>query len=88
MKNISTLFKNTVTKKIIIFFYENPQSIDTAKGIATWIGCDLNNVQIALNRLVSEGILINHKTSSIDAYSYTNKKDIVKGIDAHIKNKI
>ena len=87
MKTIKHLFKNEVTKKIILFFNENPHSIDTAKGISVWIGCDLESVQKALGKLVKEGVLINHKTTTTNAYSYTNQKDIIKTIEKYIKTK-
>ena len=87
MKNVKHLFKNEVTKKIMLFFNENPHSIDTAKGISVWIGCDLESVQKALGKLVKEGVLINHKTTTTNAYSYTNQKDIIKAIEKYIKTK-
>ena len=85
MKNLQGLLKNKPIKKILLFFSENPHSIDTAKGISVWVGCELNEAQKALNSLVKKGILLNHKTASTDAYSYTNDKDIVKHVEKHIK---
>lgn len=87
MKNIKQLFKNEAAKKILLFFNENPQCIDTAKGISVWIGCDVAAVQKALDKLVKEGILINHKTLSTDAYSYTNQKSVIKEVERHIKTR-
>lgn len=83
--DIKTLFKNEANRKVLLFFNENPQSIDTAKGISIWVGCELEDVQKALNKLVDQGILVNHKTASTDAYSYTNQKDTVKKIERYIK---
>ncbi|MFC1666667.1 hypothetical protein ACFL0P_02180 [Candidatus Omnitrophota bacterium] len=85
MKNIKHLFKNEIMKKVLLFFNENPNSIDTAKGISIWVGCDADKVQGALDKLVEENILVNHKSSSTNAYSYTNKKDIVKKIEKYTK---
>ncbi len=85
MKNLSTLFKNEITKKTLLFFNENPQCIDTAKGISVWIGCDPDKVRKALKKLAKEKILVSHKTASTEAYSYTNQKDIVKKIEKYIK---
>ena len=87
MKNIKRLFKNEISKKILTFFNENPHSIDTAKGKSVWIGCDLESVQKSLNKLVKEGALINHKTTTTNAYSYTNQKDIIKAVEKYIKTK-
>lgn len=85
MKKIGHLFKNEVSKKILLFFNENPQSIDTAKGISVWIGCDAHVAKKTLDRLVKEGILVNHGTAYTDAYSYTNQKGVVKKLEKYIK---
>jgi len=85
MKSLERLFKNSVMKKILLFFNENSQSIDTAKGISVWIGCDEAIVQKALDKLVEEEIVMSHKTASMVAYSYTNQMDIVKKIERYIK---
>jgi len=80
-----TLLKNEATKKVLLFFNENPHSIDTAKGISIWVGCDVKEVERALDKLVKEGALINHKTSSTNAYSYTTEKSVVKKIEQLLK---
>lgn len=85
MKKIERLFKNELAMKILLFFNENPQCIDTAKGISVWVGCDTDKVQKILNKLVKEGVLLNHKSISMDAYSYTTQRDIIKKIEACIK---
>jgi len=86
MKNIKDLFKNELTGKILLFFNENPHCIDTAKGISIWLGCDAENAQKAMDDLVAQGILMNHKALSTDAYSYTNKRSIIKKVEKYIKN--
>ena len=85
MKN---LFKNEILKKVLLFFNENPNCIDTVKGISVWIGCPINSVQKALDKLVEEKILINHKALSMDAYSYTTDRHIVKKVEEYIKKNI
>ncbi len=86
MKNINAILKNETQKKILLFFNENPHCIDTAKGISVWVGCDTSAAKKALNKLVKEGVLINHRTASTDAYSYTNQRAIVKKIERCIKS--
>lgn len=85
MKKIKKLFKNETIKKILLFFNENPQSIDTAKGISIWVGDEADKVCEGLDTLVKEGILVSHKTASTSAYSYTNQRDVVKKIEKYIK---
>jgi len=86
MKEIKCLFKSDLTGKILLFFNENPHCIDTAKGISVWLGCDVKDAQKALNKLEEKGILLNHKTASTNAYSYTNKRSIIKKLEKYIKN--
>jgi predicted transcriptional regulator len=85
MKN---LFRDEVTGKILLFFNENPHSIDTAKGISVWIGCDINKIQRSLAKLTKMGIVVNHKSMSTNAYSYTTEKDIIKKVEKHIKSMV
>lgn len=86
MKNIKALFKNDAARKILLFFNENPNCIDTAKGISLWIGCDIAVIQKTLNQLVKEGIITSHQTASTTAYAYTNNKEVVKKIEKHVKS--
>ncbi len=86
MKNVKNLFKNEAARKILLFFNENPNCIDTAKGISLWISWDIDIIQKALNQLVEEGLITSHQTASTTAYAYTNNKEIVKKIEKYIKN--
>jgi len=86
MKNVKRLFKNEAVRKILLFFNENPNCIDTAKGISLWISWDINIIQKALNQLVEEGIITSHQAASTTAYAYTNIKEIVKKIEKHVKS--
>ena len=88
MKNIKPLLKNEAVRKILLFFNENPNCIDTVKGISLWIGGDMNVIQKALNQLAKEGIIVSHRTASTTAYAYTNNRTIVKKIEKHVKNMI
>jgi len=86
VKTVKNLFKNEAVRKILLFFNENPNCIDTAKGISLWISWDINIIQKALNQLVEDGIITSHQTASTTAYAYTNNKEIVKKIEKHVKS--
>ena len=86
MTNIKILFKDEAARKILLFFNENPNCIDTAKGISLWIGLDINIIQKALGQLVKESIITSHQTASTIAYAYTNNKEVVKRIERYVKN--
>lgn len=88
MKSIKSLFKNEATRKILLFFNENPNCIDTVKGISLWINGDVNAIQKALNKLMKEGLITSHRTASTAAYAYTNNKEIVKKIEKHVRSMV
>lgn len=83
---IKNLFKSKIHTRIMRFFHENPASIDTARGIATWINQDLGKVRTALNKLVKAGVLISHESGSTTAYTYTRNERIVSRIEKLLQN--
>ncbi|MFH1753433.1 MAG: hypothetical protein ABH875_04550 [Candidatus Omnitrophota bacterium] len=83
---IDKLLKNLDHIKILRFFHENPNSIDTARGVATWTNVDIKNARSALKRLTTHGLLIAHKVSSTTAYSYTRNKNSIRKIGTFLKD--
>jgi len=83
--NLKKFFNSQLHKQIIVFFQENPNSIDTPRGIAAWVGCSRDEAKKALEELAEAGILNSISTSSTSGYSFTNDKDVVKRIEKLIK---
>ena len=81
------IIKSELHKKIITFFHENPSSIDTPRGIATWVRGDYAKVKQVLSDLVKSGILIDHKVSSTTGYSYTRNPRAISQIRKLLNNK-
>ena len=77
---LSRLLKNKLYRDIVVFFHKNQTSIDTPRGIATWIKQERTVVKRALDKLVEIGILIDHRSSSTTGYSYTRDEKIIKDI--------
>lgn len=71
--------------KIIRFFHENQASIDTPRGVATWIGEERAKVKSALEDLVGMNILCAHRTTSTTGYSYTNDAKLISKIEKLLK---
>lgn len=67
-------------KKIIHFFYLNPASVDTLKGIMTWTGLDKKEAVNALEELAKEGILVPHRVTSTVGYAYMPNKKTARAI--------
>ena len=73
--------------KIISFFYENPQTLDTSRGLAAWLNHEPGEVKKALDFLVDRKILVAHRTRSTIAYAYTQNKGIINQIKKFLANK-
>lgn len=78
--NIKKFLKSDIHKKIICFFDQNPSSIDTPSGVATWISYNVEEVSKALDELTGKKILNAHKSDAATAYSYTTDKKIISEI--------
>lgn len=83
--DINKAFKSEPHRKIIKFFHENQACIDTPRGIATWIGEDRDRVEKALEDLVLLHILVVHRSTSTNGYSYTRDEKLISKIDKLLK---
>ncbi len=72
--------KSRLYKDIISFFIENPASIDTPRGISTWVKHDRSKVKHVLDKLAESGVLIAHKATSTTGYSFTRNRRIISEI--------
>lgn len=82
------LFNAQIYCEILKFFHENPNAIDTARGVATWTNLDRKKVIAALKKLEKHSILISHKVSSTIGYSYTRNKATIKKVSDFLAEKI
>lgn len=87
MADLKKICEFSLNLKIINFFREHLSTIDTARGIAAWLNHDQEEIKKALDYLVSQNILISHRTGSTIAYAYTQDKKVVKKIEKFLKNR-
>lgn len=88
MKSNKNPHSDEIKIKIIRFFSENPASIDSARGIAAWIGESIENVKDCLEGLEKDKIVNAIKTNFVTGYSLTREKNILKKIkDKYLKKK-
>jgi len=85
--NLNNIFKDRIKAHIVTFFHENPQSVDTPRGVATWINQPRNVVKRALEELAQEGILIPHRVSSTTGYAYTQNRKLILMVEKFLKTK-
>lgn len=86
INNINRVMNCLIERKIISFFYENPSTVDTCDGIATWIGEEAGSVKKSLKALVKLNILIAHHGITT-AYGYTQDNDILSRINVLLKRR-
>ena len=83
--NLANAFESVTHLKIVAFFHENQASIDTPRGVATWIGEERQKVKDALEDLVKLKILVPHRSTSTTGYSYTRDTKVIKEISKTLK---
>lgn len=82
---LDKLLRGRIQFKIVSFFHENPTSVDTPRGIATWTGETRQNVKKTLSQLAELKILTAHNVSSTTGYSYTRDPKLIKSIGSLLK---
>lgn len=80
------MLKKPLHMAIIRFFHENQASIDTPRGIATWIGEDRSKVHTVLEDLVRQKILTAHRAASTTGYSYTRDMKLISKFKKLLKS--
>lgn len=83
--DIDNIFRSDIHCKIVVFFHENQASIDTPRGVATWIGEERSKVKAALEDLVKAKILVAHRATSTTGYSYTSDSALISKIGRILK---
>ena len=71
--------------KITCFFLDNPNSIDTPRGVSAWTNITLGETRKILEELARRGILSAYRTSSTVGYSLTQNKKILKTVHELVK---
>ena len=85
--DIDKLFGSDIHLKIIKFFHENQSSIDTPRGVATWVGEDRSKVKSALEDLVKAKVLVAHRATSTTGYGYTSDDKLISKITKLLKKR-
>jgi len=87
MTNTDKMLQSDLHLKIMKFFHENQASIDTPRGVSTWIREDRTKVKKALEELVDMKILVAHRSTSTTGYSYTRNAKIISKIEKLLKKR-
>ena len=83
--DLQKLFNSGLHVKVLRFFHENQASIDTPRGVATWVDEDRAKIKAVLEDLVDLNILVAHRSTSTTGYSYTRDPGLIAKIDKLLK---
>ncbi len=72
-------------RRILRFFQEHPQAVETVRGISTWIGLEPKMILEALEGLVSRKWLVPIKTSAVTGYTLTRNERLLGQIQEALK---
>lgn len=68
---LKTTVNSFIKWDLVIFFFENPNTTDTAENIARYIGRDASVIQSELDELMAAGVLTQHATGQLAVYTLT-----------------
>lgn len=60
-----------VQKKVIRFFRDHPNAVETLRGLGTWVGVEEEKVREAVKRLLGRKWLEADETSAVTGYALT-----------------
>ncbi len=83
--NIKELLKSELHYKILKFFKENPSSLETIKGITSWIGENKHKVKEAVDEIEKHNFLIKHESDDVTGYGLTYDEKLIKKLDKYLK---
>lgn len=71
--------------KVLRFFVDNPNSIDTPRGVSAWTNLSLSETRKILEELARKGLLSAYRTPSTVGYSLTGNKKTLKAVHELLK---
>ena len=69
-----------IQRKTLKFFHENPQAVETVRGIAVWLGEEAVAAEAALEVLVKHKWLAVHESSAVKGYALTHDERVLTRI--------
>ncbi|HET7089094.1 MAG TPA: hypothetical protein VFL17_10620 [Anaerolineae bacterium] len=81
---LKTKVNSFVKWDLVRFFYENPNSTDTADNVARYVGRDVSAIEVELGELVGTGVLERTRISDLWVYSLASDAETRKLVDQFI----
>ena len=67
-------------RRILAFFQEHPEAVETVRGITRWLGEEAEPVVVALQQLAERGWLTADETSAVTGYALTGDTHLLAQI--------
>ncbi len=71
-----------VERRILQFFQEQPQAVETVRGISAWVRAEAEQVQQVLDQLTERKWLLTHESASVRGYVLTRDERVLGQIQA------
>ena len=74
-----------IQRRILRFFQEHPHAVETVRGIASWVGVEVNLIAEALKDLLEKRWLTADETSAVTGYALTRDERLLTQIRQAVK---
>ena len=81
---LKTKVNSFVKWDLVRFFYENPNSTDTADNVARYVGRDVSAIEVELGELVGTRVLERSRVGDLWVYSLAGDAETRKLVDQFI----
>ena len=81
---LKTKVNSFVKWDLVRFFYENPNSTDTADNVARYVGRDVSAIEVELGELVGTRVLERSRVGDLWVYSLVSDAETRKRVDQFI----
>ncbi len=81
---LKTKVNSFIKWDLVRFFYENPNSTDTAENVARYVGRDASAIEVELGELVGTGVLERQRVGDLWTYSLATDTAMRKLVDQFI----
>ncbi|HIE52012.1 MAG TPA: hypothetical protein EYP85_09655 [Armatimonadetes bacterium] len=78
---LDKILDSLIKLDLLVFFYQNPDTIDSASGIATWVGHEEEQVVKELAELAAARLIERHQVRGETVYTRSNDPDIRRMVD-------
>lgn len=79
------ILSKEINSKIIKFFKNNPNSVETVDGIKGWLEVENRiTIQRALEKLSELGVLAKHESTGVNGYGLTQSEEVNEKINNYL----